>query len=336
MSANSRQEIPEHVVFGESEAMGHIRQLVLTASPTDVPILILGESGTGKEVIARAIHASSCRSSAALIKVNCPAIPGTLLESELLGYEQGAFTGAYESKAGLVELAENGTLFLDEIAEMEAALQAKLLQLLQDGTYVRIGGHEEKHSNARLICATNRQLDEAIQSGTFRRDLFYRINVVCIEMPPLHQRRPDIPVLAAYFLKRYQDEYGIPGRSISPRLMRLFLQHNWPGNIRELENLIKRFVIVGSEDVVADELLGHHAHLAASPDTSLKTLTNHAVRELERKLILGVLYDNHWNRKKAAQVLKISYRALFYKMKDAGVSRKRSRPVGITAGEREP
>ena len=318
-------DFPEDFVFGPSEEMGRIRAYILRLASTEVPVLILGESGTGKEVIARVLHSHSLRSSNAFVKVNCPAIPGTLLESELFGYEQGAFTGAYEPKAGLVDHAENGTLFLDEIGEMDPSLQAKLLQLLQDGAYLRIGGQEERHANLRIICATNRQLGDAVENGTFRRDLFYRINVVTIEMPPLRRRYEDIPALVGHFIKRYQIEYKTEVQDVSPALMQLFLQYDWPGNIRELENLIKRYVILGSEENVANDLLGRDGAIPINGDTSLKTLTKNAVRELERKIILGVLYDNNWNRKRAAQILKISYRALFYKIKDAGVPNKRKR-----------
>jgi len=338
MRANERlQDLPEEIIFGRSEEMARLRIYVLRVAPTDAPILILGESGTGKEVIARALHAHSLRSSNAFVKVNCPAIPGTLLESELFGYEQGAFTGAFEAKAGLVDLAENGTLFLDEIGDMEQPLQAKLLQLLQDGAYLRIGGQEERHANLRIICATNRPLQDAIESGAFRRDLFYRINVITITMPPLSRRREDIPVLVRHFMKRYQLEYDTAVEDVSPALMRLFLQYNWPGNIRELENLVKRYVILGSAATVANDLLGRGPTPPIDGNTSLKALTREAVRELERKIILGVLYDNNWNRKRAAEILKISYRALFYKIKDAGVPNKRRRlpkSAGQPGGDR--
>ena len=318
-------DLPEDVLFGTSAETKRIKSWVLRAASADVPVLLLGESGTGKEVMARVLHTYSQRSSQPLTKVNCPAIPGTLLESEIFGYERGAFTGAYESKAGLVEAAENGTLFLDEIAEMDPSLQAKLLQLLQDGTYVRIGGQEEKRANVRIICATNRRLSDEVQRGAFRRDLFYRINVITVEMPPLRQRREDIPTLVAHFLKLQQEQYGTVERTISPCLMRLFLQYDWPGNIRQLENLIKRYVILESEESVAASLLGDDRLIRTDGGTSLKTLTKSATRELERKIILSVLYHNNWNRKRAAEVLSISYRTLFYKLKDAGVPQKRRR-----------
>jgi two-component system response regulator AtoC len=319
------RKIPDSVIFGQSEAMGRVRSWLLRAASTDVSVLILGESGTGKEVIANALHAHSRRSLNPFAKVNCPAIPGTLLESELFGYQQGAFTGAYEAKAGLIESAESGTLFLDEIGEMELSLQAKLLQFLQDATYVPLGGQGEKRANVRIVCATNRRLDNLSKDGTFRSDLFYRMSVLPIEIPPLRRRRADIPILVEYFMKRYQDEYGLAAVNISPALMQLFLAYNWPGNVRELENVIKRYVILGSEDVVVNDLLGREARIQIDGETSLKTLTRKAVRDLEQKIILSVLHDNNWNRKRAAQILKISYRTLFYKIKDGHIPQKRNR-----------
>jgi two-component system response regulator AtoC len=254
--------------------------------------------------------------------LSCPAVPEPLVESELFGYERGAFTGAYERKTGLVELAQGGTLFLDEIGELTPGLQAKLLHLLQDGTFMRVGGCEEKRVDIRVVCATNRRLQEEIELGGFRADLFYRLNVVSLEIPPLRERRQDIRGMAEYFLDRYCAEYNSRAVSISPRLMMLFEQYNWPGNVRELENLVKRYVILGSEDVIVADLLGtERIHLSASK--SLKTLAREAIQDFERNIILDTLYATNWNRKEAARILKISYRALFYKLKNSGVPQKR-------------
>ena len=321
----SLKERPAPVIFGASPGMVRLETWVGNAAAADVPVLVLGESGTGKEVIARTLHARSDRRAGPFIKVNCPAIPGGLLESEMFGYEQGAFTGAVESRRGLVEAADGGTLFLDEIGDLNLGLQAKLLHLLQDGAYMRIGGQQEIRANVRVVCATNRQLRDQVESGGFRRDLFYRINVITIETPPLRERREDIPTLVEHFLKCNQLEFGTGERDISPQLMQLLVQHDWPGNIRELENLIKRYVILGSEEAIASDLLGGKARPRITADASLKSLTREAVRAMEREIILGVLYDNNWNRKKAAEILKISYRALFYKLKDAGVPLKGNR-----------
>ncbi len=201
---------PEAVIFGGSPCMAAIRQNIEKAANANVPLLIQGENGTGKEVLAKLIHRGSSWRNGPFVKVNCPAIPGTLLESELFGYERGAFTGAYGSKPGRVELAHRGTLFLDEIAELDPSLQAKLLQLLQDGQFCRIGAKEEKRVEVRVVCATNRQLQHEIESGTFRQDLFYRINVVSIDVPPLRKRSEDIPTLVNYFLETYGKKYGSP------------------------------------------------------------------------------------------------------------------------------
>ena len=315
---------PDAVVFGRSEAMQALRARLDKVAAANVPVLIQGESGTGKDIIARMIHACSPWKSGPFVKVNCPAIPGTLLESELFGYEKGAFTGAYGSKPGRVELAHRGTLFLDEISELDLGLQSKLLQLLQDGQFCRIGAQEDKRVEVRVVCATNRQLEVEIESGTFRQDLFYRINVVNLHLPPLRERRGDIEDLASYFLDYYNRKYNCRARALSPELMAVLQKYHWPGNIRELENLIKRYVILGSEDVITTDLVAREPEYL-NPDLnfegpiSLKKLTKQAVRELERKVILKVLQANHWNRKKAARALNISYRALLYKIRDAGL-----------------
>jgi two-component system response regulator AtoC len=320
---------PEAVVFGRSESMRAVRERLDKIAGANVPVLIQGESGTGKDIIARMIHTRSPWKTGPYVKVNCPAIPGTLLESELFGYEKGAFTGAYGTKPGRVEMAHRGTLFLDEISELDLALQSKLLQLLQDGQFCRIGAQEDKRVEVRVVCATNRQLEVEIESGTFRQDLFYRINVVNLHLPALRERRGDIEELVNYFLEYYNRKYNCRARALSNELMQVLQKYHWPGNIRELENLVKRYVILGTEEVISSDLVSREQEYF-NPDInvdgpiSLKKLTRQAVRELERKVILKVLQANHWNRKQAARALSISYRALLYKIRDAGLPPNRS------------
>jgi two-component system, NtrC family, response regulator AtoC len=320
--------IPDYVLFGRSPYMKAVRETLASIAPTMVPVLIRGESGTGKDIIARYVHELSPRKAAPFVTVNCPAIPGGLMESELFGYEQGAFTGAYRSKAGVVERARGGTLFLDEIGEIDVAFQAKLLHLLQDGSFSRVGGTEENHADFRMICASSRQLEHEAEAGGFRQDLFYRINVVSIDMPALRDRIEDVAGLAEYFRTIYNKEYDAQAAPLSANVLQLMMRHPWPGNIRELENLIRRYVILGSEDAIVNELL----HLRRTPlkdaieaggTLSLKSLTRQAVRDLERQIIVDVLHANNWNRKETARILKISYRGLFYKLKAVGVGPKR-------------
>ena len=321
---------PEAVVFGRSDAMRSVRDRLNKVAGANVPVLIQGESGTGKDIIARMIHGLSPWKTGPYVKVNCPAIPGTLLESELFGYEKGAFTGAYGAKPGRVEMAHRGTLFLDEISELDAALQSKLLQLLQDGQFCRIGAQEDKKVEVRVVCATNRRLEEEIENGTFRQDLFYRINVVNISLPPLRERRADVQDLANYFLEYYNRKYNCKARPLSIELMAVLQKYHWPGNIRELENLIKRYVILGNEEVIASDLVAREPQsvnheINLDGPISLKKITRQAVRELEKKVILKVLQAHHWNRKQAARALGISYRALLYKIREAGLPPNRSR-----------
>ena len=320
---------PEAVVFGQSEGMRAVRERLAKVASANVPVLIQGESGTGKDIIARMVHTLSPWKTGPYVKVNCPAIPGTLLESELFGYEKGAFTGAYGSKPGRVEMAHRGTLFLDEISELDPALQSKLLQLLQDGQFCRIGAQEDKKVEVRIVCATNRQLEVEIENGTFRQDLYYRINVVNIQLPPLRERRGDVEDLIDYFLEYYNRKYNCRARPISSEMLAVLQKYHWPGNIRELENLIKRYVILGNEEVISSDLVAREPEYF-NPDVnldgpiSLKKITRQAVREIERKVILKVLQNHHWNRKQAARALSISYRALLYKIREAGLPPNRS------------
>jgi two-component system response regulator AtoC len=333
---------PEAVIFGRTEAMQAVLARLTKLAAANVPVLIQGESGTGKDIIARMIHAASPWKSGPWVKVNCPAIPGTLLESELFGYEKGAFTGAYGTKPGRVEMAHRGTLFLDEISELDLALQSKLLQLLQDGQFCRIGAQEDKKVEVRVVCATNRKLEQEVENGAFRADLFYRINVVNLHLPPLRERAVDIPDLVSYFLEYHNRKYNCRAKPLSTELMAGLREYRWPGNVRELENLIKRYVILGNEEVIASDLAPREAQifnadLPLDGPISLKKLTRQAVRELERKVILKVLQTHHWNRKQAARALSISYRALLYKIRDAGLPSNRvaKRQMAETAAKQE-
>jgi two-component system response regulator AtoC len=320
---------PESVIFGSTDAMRSLRERLAKIAAANVPVLIHGESGTGKDIIARMIHIASPWKTGPWVKVNCPAIPGTLLESELFGYEKGAFTGAFGTKPGRVEMAHRGTLFLDEISELDMSLQSKLLQLLQDGQFCRIGAQEDKKVEVRVVCATNRKLEEEIALGNFRADLFYRINVVNLYMPPLRERAADLPELIAYLIDSYNRKFNARAKLLSTDLMNSLRKYHWPGNIRELENLIKRYVILGAEEAIAGDLRPHQpdffsADINVDGPISLKKLTRQAVHEMERKIILKVLQHHHWNRKQAARALNISYRALLYKIRDAGLPSNRT------------
>ncbi len=345
VSGNLGEMPPEHIVFGISPHMQLVRQKVERVAAADIPVLIQGESGTGKEVVAKLLHSLSTWADGPLVKVNCPAIPGTLLESELFGYERGAFTGAYGSKPGRAELADGGTLFLDEISELELGLQAKFLQFLQEGRFCRIGGKEDTQVEARVICATNRQLEQEVLAGKFREDLFYRINVVKIQLPRLAQRREDIPALTQYFLDYYNEKFKSQAPSLSSAVTQLLQKYDWPGNIRQLENMIKRYVVLGSEDSILSELsvsrrgpVDFQMEIAAGGSISLKRVTREVVQALEREIILKALQAHHWNQKRAARALSISYRALLYKIRQADLPSARTRtradapePVGVGA-----
>ncbi len=326
---------PADIIFGRSLHMQSVRQKVEKVACADIPVLIQGESGTGKEVLAKLIHNMSSWAQGPLVKVNCPAIPGTLLESELFGYERGAFTGAYGSKPGRMELASGGTLFLDEISELELGLQAKLLQFLQDGRFCRIGAKEDTRVEARVICATNRQLEREVEAGTFRKDLFYRINVVKIQLPKLAERREDIPELTQYFLDYYSAKFNRTTRPLSSPFAQVFEDCEWPGNVRQLENLIKRYVVLGSEDTIISDLsatnrsrLNVQTDIPPGGSISLKKVTRDAVKVLEREIILKTLQAHHWNRKRAAKALDISYRALLYKIRQADLPSAKTRSRG--------
>src|SRR6202167_3587806 len=311
---NQAELPPENIYFGPSRGMQSVRLKVERAAGLNVPILILGESGTGKEVLAHYIHNASPWRDGPFVKVNCPAIPGTLIESELFGFQKGAFTGANATKPGRMEMAQGGTLFMDEIAELDSSLQAKLLHVLQDGHFTRIGDHEEKRMDARVICATNRNLAREIESGGFRSDLFYRINVISITLPSLRERRDDIPYLIEIFRRRFKNGFEREAPPLSNETLHLLKQRDWPGNVRELENCVARYVVLGSEETFyPDRTESTSVRIAyetsADGNIPLKRIAQQAARRMERDVILKVLQANHWNRRKAAKVLKISYRA---------------------------
>jgi two-component system, NtrC family, response regulator AtoC len=274
--ASLREELQSkakhNLLFGNSERMAEVRDLIDRVADTDVTVLIRGESGTGKELVARALYASSLRRDKPFVKVNCAALPTELLESELFGFERGAFTGAIQQKPGKFEFANHGTMFLDEIGDMSFPLQAKLLQVLQDGEFARLGGKHDVKVDVRVIAATNRDLEQMVTLGQFREDLFFRLNVVCINLPPLRDRREEIPILADYLLKKYSVQYNKPCSELSQETMRLFMDYDWPGNIRELENLIKRAVVLGSEDAIRKEItqgIAMAAHRLHAPAAGL-------------------------------------------------------------------
>jgi two-component system response regulator AtoC len=328
---------PDDVLFGRSMAMQEVRHRAGKICGANVPVLLEGHGGTGKEVLARWIHEHSPSRHGQFVKVNCAAIPGTLLESELFGYEKGAFTGALGAKPGRVELAHNGTLFLDEIADLGSGLQSKLLQFLQDGRFSRIGGEEERRVETRLICATNKNLMQEIDAGKFRADLYYRINVVLIRLPRLCERREDIPSLAGYFLGQCQKNFGKEAEPLSKEMQRYLQNMDWPGNIRELSNSIARHVLMGAEAIIAQQPASRHSGRDSSGSGKtgtipLKQVAKNAVRDIERNVILEALRTNQWNRRKTALALKISYRALIYKIRGAGFVSRKADPL---AGGRE-
>jgi two-component system, NtrC family, response regulator AtoC len=314
---------PEHIVFGASAVMQSVRQIGEKIASSDIPVLIQGPNGSGKEVLARWIHGRSARARHRFVKVNCPAIPGDLLESELFGYESALLPGATTGKPGRLELAHDGTLFLDEISEIGGKLQVKLLPLLQDGQFSRPGSVADLGVEVRLICASSRQMDREVEQGRFRRDVFYRINSTQIRLPSLAERLEDIPVLAQYFVQFHSRRYSLRVPPLPPSVLRLMQKHSWPGNIRELQNLMERYVILGSEEPLVQELCGISQENGGASGRGLKKVTRQTVRDFEHKLILDALTAHRWNRKMAAKELGISYRTLFYKLRQAGLAPRR-------------
>ncbi len=323
----------EGIFIYTSDKMHRIKEIVDQIANTDVTVLVQGESGVGKEVVARSIHLNSFRRERPFVKVNCAALPQELLESELFGYEKGAFTGAYRQKPGKFELANGGTIFLDEISEMSLSLQGKLLQVLQDGEFSRLGGKKDVRVDVRVLVATNRNMEEGVKNGRFREDLYYRLNVVNITIPPLRERREEIPIFVEYFLDKFGKKYQKKVTPLSDKMMKAFSQHYWSGNVRELENMIQRFVVLGNERAIIEELTPA-AREDSIPENnkkmvpakkvwpSLKEVHQEASKKAESEIMLRALEMTNWNRKKAADILNISYKALLYKIKETGLDKR--------------
>jgi two-component system, NtrC family, response regulator AtoC len=360
-------------VWGNSEKMRNIATVIEQVADSDVTVLIRGESGVGKELVSRAIHQRSTRRNRPFVKVNCAALPAELLESELFGHERGAFTGAATTRIGKFEQADGGTLFMDEIGEMKPALQAKLLHVLQDAEFTKLGSNKRINVDVRVVAATNRDLEQMMTSGEFREDLYYRLKVIELTVPALRERRDEVPTLTDFFVARYSKKYNRPLKPISDELRHMFLQYEWPGNIRELENMIKRVVILQDESLVIREIERNMQRAAAMPvaavapmyaaagavgaaagvppvmpyvppplveaddddavgeeavaepveetGSSLAAVAKAASMKAERAAIEQTLRQVHWNRRKAAQILGVSYKTLLNKIKECGISR---------------
>lgn len=312
-----------------SPALQEVRNQVCQVAGIDVPVLLLGESGTGKEVIARLIHKESTRAERTFMKVNCAALPVELLESELFGYEAGAFTGAQRAKPGKFEICDKGTLFLDEIAEMPIPPQAKLLHVLQDGEFSRLGSTTSVKSDVRIIAATNVDVQQAIEGRRFRADLYYRLNAFTIHMPPLRERKEDIPILLDHFAQTWSARYGRPRLPISQKMLNVCMRYAWPGNVRELENLVKRYLILGDEAEVLSRLGSQSMMIELPKETAqrtnrefcgdLKSLVRDLKHEAEREVIVRALEQAKGSRKETARILNISLRALHYKIRQYGI-----------------
>jgi len=318
------------IILGRSDKMREVQKIMDQVAATDITVLIRGESGTGKELVAREICARSIRRDKPFVKVNCAAIPSGLLESELFGYEKGSFTGADTRKPGKFEFANHGTIFLDEISEMHPSLQAKLLHVLQDNEFSRLGGDEEVSVDVRVITATNRQIEKELQNGNFREDLYYRINVVSIHLPPLRERMGDLFELADFFLRKYADIFDKKYVPLAKSTLGVFHSYHWPGNVRELENIIKKIVVLENQESALRDIGMVSTSNAAEDGTnvqnqrlSLKKVGKLAAQEAEKQLILDTLLQTRWNRKKAADLLDISYKALLYKIKQSGICKRR-------------
>jgi two-component system, NtrC family, response regulator AtoC len=326
---------PMDALVGNSSAIQRISDQLAKAALTNVPVLITGESGTGKEHAARLLHELSSRRSYRFLKVNCPAIPAHLFDSELFGYEPEADMETQEPRPGKCQLADKGTLFLDEIGELDPALQPKLLHAMQDFRLARPSAFEERATDIRLICATNRNLEADVASGKFRSDLFYRLNVIRIHMPPLREHLSDLPLLIDHFLKMYGALFGAVQKPLTASYLRSLQNYGWPGNVRELENLARRYVVMGVEEPLfrpqADSSL-RRSFIPQEIDltTPLRVQTKRAIQELERNIILNVLQAHQWNRKKTARSLDVSYRVLLSKIKEANLQSVRSLPTVLT------
>lgn len=316
-----RKEYGYENIYGKSKAIREIIEKIKKISPYKSTVLITGESGTGKELIARAIHNNSEREPAKFVAVNCAAIPDTLLESELFGYEKGAFTGALYPKKGLIEEADGGTLFLDEIGDLPPPLQVKILRFLQEGEVRKIGGTRTIKVNTRIIAATSKNLEEDIKTGKFREDLYYRINVIHIHIPPLRERKEDIPVLVDKFIKNFSEKLKKEIKGITPSALKILMDYPWPGNVRELENQIERAIVLTENEMLTDndfpDIKNHLSRKETLFDSGLSIKTHTAL--LEKELITKALKETRGNKSRAAKLLQISLRTLLYKMKEYGI-----------------
>ena len=329
-SGGEVEELCDDVFFvAASPAMKKIRSQSALVAGVDIPVLLLGESGTGKEVVARLIHKLSPRAHRTFLKVNCAAVPADLLESELFGYEAGAFTGATHAKPGKFELCNKGTILLDEIGEMPPLLQAKLLHVLQDQQFSRLGSRSVVKVDVRILAATNINIPEAIATKRLREDLYYRLNAFTLQLPPLRERKEEIPLLLKHFMSRMAEHYARPPITLSSRLLERCLEYPWPGNLRELNNFVKRFLILADEEVAISELQPHSDNGGPGAAVSgngadggggLKSLARSAKDEAEAEAITRALEQTNWNRKQAAAQLKISYKALLYKIRQYGIA----------------
>jgi len=327
------EELADDVFFiAASPAMKKIRSQAALVANVDIPVLLLGESGTGKEVLARLIHKLSPRAHRTFLKVNCAAVPADLLESELFGYEPGAFTGATHAKPGKFELCNKGTILLDEIGEMPPSLQAKLLHVLQDQQFSRLGSRSVIKVDVRILAATNINIPEALANKRLREDLYYRLNAFTLQLPPLRDRKEEIPILLKHSMTRMAERYARPPLPLSPALLAACHNHTWPGNLRELNNFLKRYLILGDENLAMTELSpkndgtgglsGDTTAKAAEPG-GLKSLGRSAKDEAEAQAITRALEQTNWNRKQAAAILQISYKALLYKIRQYGIAEAR-------------
>ncbi len=304
--------------IGQSEVVRRLKAEVERVAKTNSRVLITGESGTGKELIARLIHESSPRSRQSFVEVNCAAIPQELIESELFGHEKGSFTGAHERKKGKFELADRGTLFLDEIGDMSLLTQAKVLRVIETQEFQRVGGSKNIKTDVRIIAATNKDLEKEVKEGNFREDLYYRLNVIPIHIPPLRERKEDIPVLVEYFLKTISAEYGRPPKTIKEDALEVMMQYDWPGNVRELKNAVERLVIMCPSDVISSRDIALFRKDASDDYFSYKTLRE-AREAFERDFILKKLKENNWNISKTAEMLNIERSNLYRKIKSYGI-----------------
>jgi DNA-binding NtrC family response regulator len=346
--AGAVESLDDELLFvAASPVMKQIRDQVALIAKVDVPVLLLGESGVGKEIVARLIHKMSIRSHRFMVKVNCAALPAELLESELFGYESGAFTGAGKSKPGKFELAHNGTILLDEIGEMSAALQAKLLHVLQDGEFSRLGGRTNIRVDARILAATNIDVRRAMVERRLREDLFYRLNAFTLTIPPLRERRQEIPLLLTCFMNHMAQQFAKNPLPISERLVQQCMRYHWPGNLRELSNLIKRYLVMGQEELILEELANqaldskgketagqNRPGPSAAMYGGLKGLVRSLKDEAEAREIARTLERVHWNRRRAAAQLRISYKALLYKIKQHGLAPAAAPEVRLGAANR--